>query len=150
MRTSGLLALLLVVLPAGCADSESPPDRRVIATEAAPEAIGPYSQAIQVGTTVYCSGQIGIDPKTDSLVAGGIETETRQALDNLQAVLQAAGFSLDDVVRAQVFLADLDDYPAMNAAYSTYFEDAPPARAAVQAARIPAGARVEIMVTAQR
>jgi 2-iminobutanoate/2-iminopropanoate deaminase len=87
MRTSGLPALLLVVLLVGCADFESPPDRRVIAAEAAPEAIGPYSQAIQGGTTVYCSGQIGIDPKTDSLVAGGVEAETGQALDNLQAVL---------------------------------------------------------------
>lgn len=151
MHSPILLSVFLVVLLVGCMESEAPSsDRQVISTDAAPEAIGPYSQAIRMGNTLYCSGQIGIDPKTDSLVAGGIEPETRQALDNLRAVLRAADFSMNDIVRTQVFLADLDDYAAMNEVYGTYFEDAPPARAAVQAAGIPAGARVEIVVTARK
>ncbi|MFB6231746.1 MAG: RidA family protein [Salinibacter sp.] len=150
MHTFGLPSLLLVLLLIGCTESEDPPDRQVISTDAAPEALGPYSQAIQVGNTIYCSGQIGIDPTTDSLVAGGVEAETRQALENLRSVLESAGFSLEDVVRTQVFLADLDDYAAMNEVYSTYFDAASPARAAVQAAGIPAGARVEITVTARK
>jgi 2-iminobutanoate/2-iminopropanoate deaminase len=146
------LALLSVLLLVGCGGTEAPaPERQALSTSAAPAAIGPYSQAIQVGNTIYCSGQIGIDPETDSLVAGGIEAETRQVLDNLQAVLEAGGASMDDVVQAQVFLASLDDYAAMNEVYGTYFEDAaPPARAAVEAATLPAGARVEIMVTARK
>jgi 2-iminobutanoate/2-iminopropanoate deaminase len=150
MHTFGLPSLLLVLFLIGCTESESPSDRQVISTEAAPEALGPYSQAIQVGNTIYCSGQIGIDPTTDSLVAGGVGAETRQALENLRAVLESAGFSLEDVVRTQVFLADLDDYAAMNEVYSTYFDAASPARAAVQAAGIPADARVEITVTARK
>jgi len=151
MRTIGLLSLLSILFLTGCGETETASqDRHSLSTEAAPEAIGPYSQAIQVGRTIYCSGQIGIHPETDSLVAGGIKAETRQVLDNLAAVLQAGGASLDDVVQAQVFLADLDDYQAMNEVYGTYFETAPPARAAVEAARLPAGARVEIMVTARK
>lgn len=151
MRSLGLISLLLAVLLAGCSDPEaSPPNRQVISTDAAPEAIGPYSQAIQMDRTIYCSGQVGIDPETGTLVEGGIEAETRQALQNLAAVLEAAGASLDDVVQTQVFLADLDDYAAMNEVYQTYFDEAPPARAAVQAADLPAGARVEIMATAHR
>lgn len=151
MRTTGLLSLFLLLILPGCGDTATPSqERRALSTDAAPEAIGPYSQAIQAGSTIYCSGQIGINPQTDSLVKGGIKAETRQALDNLTAVLQAGGASMDDVVQAQVFLADLDDYEAMNEVYSTYFETAPPARAAVEAARLPAGARVEMMMTARK
>lgn len=150
MHSFGLPSLLLVLLLIGCMESEAPPERQVISTDTAPEAIGPYSQAIQVGNTLYCSGQIGIDPATDSLVTGGVGAETRQVLENLRAVLEAAGFSMEDVVQTQVFLADLDDYAAMNEVYGTYFNAAPPARAAVQAAGIPAGARVEITVTARK
>lgn len=151
MPSPTLLFIFLVVLLVGCMDAEDPPlDRQVISTDAAPEAIGPYSQAIRAGNTLYCSGQIGLDPETGSLVTGGIEAETRQALDNLRAVLQSADFSMHNVVRTQVFLADLDDYAAMNEVYGTYFEDAPPARAAVQAAGLPAGAQVEIVVTARK
>ena len=120
----------------------------MIATGDAPAAIGPYSQAIRLGNTLYCAGQIGIDPATGQLVQGGIQAETRQALKNLHAVLRAAGFTPADVVQAQVFLADLDDYAAMNAAYAELFTDSPPARAAVQVARIPRDAKVEIMLTA--
>lgn len=150
MRTVGTSILLLALL-FGCQTSEtSSPDRQVISTEAAPAAVGPYSQAIQVGNTIYCSGQIGIDPETGDLVSGNVGAETRQALDNIESVLKAAGASMDDVVQAQVFLSDLDDYDAMNEIYSSYFEDAPPARAAVQADSLPAGAQIEVMVTAQK
>lgn len=149
MRTVGQYSLLLVLLLAGCQQAETPSSQpQVISTDAAPAAIGPYSQARVVGNTIYCSGQIGIDPETGDLVDGGIEAETRQVLDNLSAVLEAAGASLDDVVQAQVYLANLDDYGAMNEVYGQYFEESPPARAAVEVSRIPAGARIEIMVTA--
>ena len=151
MRFVLLLALALTL--AACApstdSSEAPSsERRVIATDAAPAAIGPYSQAVQVGRTLYLAGQIGLNPATGALVEGGIEAETRQAMDNLQAVLEAAGFSMDDVVEAQVFLADLNEYGAMNEVYGSYFEEMPPARAAVQVARLPRDARVEIKLTA--
>lgn len=125
-------------------------EKQVIASEGAPEAIGPYSQAIQAGNTLYLAGQIGLDPATGQLVEGGIEAETRRVLDNLKAVLETAGYTMDHVVQAQVFLADLNDYAAMNIIYGTYFTDAPPARAAVQVARLPRDARVEIMMTAVR
>lgn len=151
MYTLKTLSLLIVLFIVSCENSgSSSPDRRVISTEAAPEAIGPYSQAIQVGNTIYCSGQIGIDPETEELVDGGIKAETHQTLSNLKAVLQAADASLSDVVQVQVFLTSLDDYQAMNEIYNTYFETAPPARTAIEAANLPAGARVEIVVTAQK
>ncbi len=125
-------------------------DRDTISTGKAPAAIGPYSQAIRVGNRLYLSGQIGIDPATGQMVEDGIEGQTHQALKNLSAVLESAGFSFDDVVQAQVFLADLNDYAAMNAVYKTYFDESFPARAAVQVARIPRDARVEIMMVAVR
>jgi len=125
-------------------------EREVIATHAAPAAIGPYSQAVRVGETLYCAGQIAIDPATGKMVPGGVEPETRQVLANIRAVLSAAGFSPTDVVQAQVFLADLNDYAAMNSIYAETFGVAPPARAAMQVARLPKDARIEIMVTAVR
>lgn len=129
----------------------SPPqEREVISTEAAPAAIGPYSQAVRVGNTVYLSGQVAIDPATGEMLQGGIEAQTHQVMQNIQAVLQAAGCDFDDVVQSKVFLADLDDYAAMNAVYGEYFGEQPPARAAVQVARLPLDALVEIMVTAVR
>lgn len=136
--------LSLIIL--GCATA--PAKREVLSTSAAPAAIGPYSQAIRVGSTVYLSGQIAIDPATGKFVEGGIEDQTHQVLRNIRAVLEAAGCSTDDVVQSQVFLADLDDYATMNAIYATYFEEAPPARAAVQVARLPKDALIEILVTA--
>ncbi|MFQ5571120.1 MAG: RidA family protein [Rhodothermales bacterium] len=149
------LFALLALLAAGCAAPDAPEPqadagRTVIATDAAPAAIGPYSQAVRVGNLLFCAGQIGMDPATGALVEGGIEAETRQAMDNLKAVLEAAGFSMADVVQAQVFLADLNDFGAMNDVYGTYFGEAPPARAAVQVARVPRDARVEIMMTAAK
>ncbi|HEV2130282.1 MAG TPA: Rid family detoxifying hydrolase, partial [Longimicrobiaceae bacterium] len=112
--------------------------------------IGPYSQAIQVGNTLYVAGQIGIVPATGQMVEGGIEAQTRQVIENIRAILQTAGFGLEHVVQAQVFLADLDHFPAYNRVYAEFFPTNPPARATVQAARIPRDALVEIMVTAVR
>ena len=148
-----LLAAVTACAPAATPDGGSSADavtREVIATDEAPAAIGPYSQAIRVGNTLYSAGQIGMDPATGEMVAGGVEAETRQALENLGAVLRAAGFDFGDVVQAQVFLADLEDYAAMNAIYAEYLGASPPARAAVQVARVPRDARVEIMLVAVR
>jgi len=118
--------------------------RQAVSSDRAPAAIGPYSQAVRAGGLVFCSGQIALDPGTGELVAGGIGEQTRQVLRNLGAVLQAAGASLDDVVRTTVYLADLGDFAAMNAAYGEFFGQPAPARATVQAARLPRDARVEI------
>jgi len=151
---NALFTVFAVLVCAGCiAPAQETPaptalEKQVIASEGAPEAIGPYSQAIQAGNTLYLAGQIGLDPTTGQLVEGGIEPETRRVLDNLKAVLETAGYTMGNVVQAQVFLADLNDYAAMNAIYATYFGEAPPARAAVQVARLPRDARVEIMMTA--
>lgn len=123
--------------------------REVIATDKAPAAIGPYSQAIKHGNTLYLSGQIGIDPATGQLVEG-TEAQTRQVMANLGAVLEAGGFSFGDVVQAQVFLKDLDDYSLVNGIYAEYFSDSPPARMALEVARIPRDARIEVMMTAVR
>ena len=124
--------------------------RRVIATPDAPAAIGPYSQAIQVGGTLYLAGQIGLEPAGGALVEGGIQAETRQVMENLGAVLEAAGFSFADVVQSQVFLTELDDFGAMNEVYQGYFGEGAPARATVGVATLPRGARVEIIMTAAR
>ncbi len=118
--------------------------KEAVVSPHAPKAIGPYSQAVKVGPWVFCSGQLGMDPETGQLVPGGIEAETRQALTNLQRVLEAAGASLDHVVKVTVFLQDIGDFAKMNEVYSTFFRAPYPARAAVQVAALPKGARVEI------
>lgn len=118
--------------------------REVIATPEAPQAIGPYSQAIRVGGLVFVSGQIPLDPRTGQLVAGGVEEQTRRVLLNIQAILEAAGLSLKNVVRTTVFLTDLADFPKMNEVYAEFFPESPPARTTVQAAALPRGARVEV------
>ena len=118
--------------------------RRVISTEKAPAAIGPYSQAIAHGGVVYCSGQIAIDPATGELVDGTAGEQARVALENLQAVLQAAGSSLAHALRLTVFLTDMEDFAAVNDVYRTFFGEAPPARACVEVSRLPKGVRVEI------
>lgn len=118
--------------------------KEAVVSPNAPKAIGPYSQAVKVGPWVFCSGQLGMDPETGELVPGGIEAETRQALTNLQHVLEAAGASLDHVVKVTVFLQDIGDFAKMNEVYSTFFRAPYPARAAVQVAALPKGARVEI------
>jgi reactive intermediate/imine deaminase len=122
---------------------------KYVETSAAPEAIGPYSQAVVAGGMVYCSGQIPFDPATMTQVAGGVEAQTDQVLKNLAAVLEAAGSSLSRVVKTTVFLSDMDDFAAMNAVYAKHFGDHRPARAAVQAARLPRGVDVEIECVAQ-
>ena len=131
-------------------ESESNGLKKVIATDQAPKAIGPYSQAILVDGTLYLAGQIALDPSSGKLVEGGIEVQTRRVMKNLNAVLDAAGYQFDDVVQTQVFLSNLNHYKAMNSVYATYFEERPPARAVVEVARIPRDALVEIMMVAQR
>ena len=131
-------------------ESESNGLKKVIATNQAPKAIGPYSQAILVDGTLYLAGQIALDPSSGKLVEGGIEVQTRRVMQNLNAVLNAAGYQFDDVVQTQVFLSNLNHYKAMNSVYATYFDERPPARAVVEAARIPRDALVEIMMVAQR
>lgn len=118
--------------------------REVISTNKAPGAIGPYSQAIKAGNMVFCSGQIPIDPTTGEFVSDNIAEQTDQVFKNLSAVLDAAGASLDNVVKTTVFLADMGDFAAMNEVYARYFVENKPARATVQAARLPKDARVEI------
>lgn len=115
-----------------------------IRTEQAPQAIGPYSQAIRTGDLLFLSGQVGLDPVTGAMVEGGLEAETTRALQNLEAVLRAAGAGLDRVVRTTVFLVDLGEFAAMNAIYARAFGENRPARSTVQVSALPRGARVEI------
>jgi 2-iminobutanoate/2-iminopropanoate deaminase len=124
--------------------------REIIATEAAPQAIGPYAQAVRLGDFVFTSGQIPIDPKTGAFVEGGIAEQTEQVLRNLAEVLRAAGTGLEGVLKTTVFLADMNDFAAMNEVYGRYFSNEPPARSTVQAARLPRDARVEIDAIAVR
>jgi 2-iminobutanoate/2-iminopropanoate deaminase len=118
--------------------------RETVKTEKAPAAIGPYSQGIRSGGFLFCSGQIPLDPATGKMVEGGIKVQTERVLENLEAVLTSGGASLRSVVKTTVYLADLADFPAMNAVYGTFFPEEPPARATVQVAKLPAGALVEI------
>lgn len=122
--------------------------KQIVQTDKAPAAIGPYSQAVKVGNLVFTAGQIPLDPATGALVEGGIEAQTRQALDNLKAVLEAAGSSLDRVVKTTCFLANLDDFAAFNEVYATYFTENAPARSTFQVAKLPAGALVEVEAVA--
>jgi len=125
--------------------------RETIHTVAAPEAIGPYSQAVAAGGYVFTSGQIGLDPTTGQLVEGGIEAQTRQVMANLAAVLAAAGLTFGDVVKTTIFLIDMNDFGAVNGVYGESFEDGPkPARSTVAVAALPRGARVEIEAIALR
>ena len=122
--------------------------REAVSTPHAPAAIGPYSQAIKSGNTLFLSGQIPLDPATGSLVAGGIEAQTRQVFTNIGAILQAAGASFDHVVSATVYVADMNDFAKVNEIYATYFTAPAPARATVQVARLPKDSLVEIQVIA--
>ncbi len=118
--------------------------KETISTENAPGAIGPYSQAVKAGNLIFCSGQIPLDPQTGEFVSEEIAEQTRQVLKNLSAVLEAAETSLNNVVKTTVFLADMNDFAAMNEVYAEFFSENKPARATVQAARLPRDARVEI------
>lgn len=122
--------------------------KQVISSDKAPKAIGPYSQAIKVGSFVYASGQLGIIPTTGNLADGGVEAETRQALINLGNVLNSAGSSYDKVVKTQVFLRDMNDFVRFNTIYGEFFKENPPARSTVQVAALPKSAAVEIEAVA--
>jgi 2-iminobutanoate/2-iminopropanoate deaminase len=119
-----------------------------IQTDRAPQAIGPYSQAIKANGLIFASGQIPLDPATMQIVEGGVERQTERVLDNLKAVLEAAGSSLDRVVKTTVYLAEMNEFAAMNEVYARFFGATKPARATVQAARLPRDVRVEIDVIA--
>lgn len=123
--------------------------RHAISTSGAPGAIGPYSQAIASEDLVFCSGQVGLDPVTGELVEGGVEAQAERALRNLAAVLDAAGCSLDDVVKTTIFLADIADFAAVNAIYARFVADPPPARSTFAVGALPKGARVEIEAIAR-
>lgn len=123
---------------------------RVISTPNSPAAIGPYSQAIMAGNTLYLAGQIAIDPATNQVKPGTIEEETKLVLDNLKAVVEAAGMTMANIVSTTVFMADLNEFPRMNAVYATYFPANPPARATVQVARLPRDVKIEIAAIAVR
>nr|MCR5711091.1 RidA family protein [Prevotella sp.] len=122
--------------------------KKVISTQQAPAAIGPYSQAIQVGNLVYTSGQIPIDPSTGSLVEGGVKEQARQSLLNVKAILGEAGLTMSNVVKTTVFMADMNDFAEMNAVYAEFFTEPYPARSAVAVKTLPKGALVEIEVIA--
>ncbi|GIK08360.1 MAG: endoribonuclease L-PSP [Anaerolineaceae bacterium] len=122
--------------------------KTIVFTPNAPRAIGPYSQAVRADGLVFTAGQIGLDPSTMEMVAGGVEEQTRQVLTNLKSVLEAAGSSLGRVVKTTVFLTDMANFAAMNAIYAEFFPDEPPARSAVAAAGLPKGALVEIEAVA--
>lgn len=147
---SSALAIAIAIVASGCASGGGfgRLQNEVIATANAPKAIGPYSQAIRSGRMVFLAGQIPIDPKTNQLVSGTIEEETRLVLNNLRAVLEASGMTMANVVSTTVFMQDLADFPKMNAVYGTYFKEAPPARATVQVARLPRDVKVEISAIA--
>ena len=123
-------------------------DRKVIKSEKAPKALGPYSVAIRAGMYVFASGQLGLDPTSGNLVLGGIEAETRQALTNIQHVLEDSGSGLDAVVKTIVFLKDMAEFSKMNAIYGEFFPENPPARSTVQVAALPKDGRVEIEAVA--
>lgn len=122
--------------------------KKIISTEKAPEALGPYSQAIRIEGLVFTAGQVGLDPATMEIVEGGVETQTRQVLTNLKYVLESASSGLNFVVKTTVFLQDMNDFAKMNAVYAEFFPENPPARSTIQVAALPKGALVEIECTA--
>lgn len=122
--------------------------KSVIATKNAPAAIGPYSQAIEIGNTVYCSGQIPIDPTCGDIVATTIETQAEQVMNNISEVLKEAGLTFENVVKTTCFLSDLADFVAFNGVYAKYFPENPPARSCVEVSALPKNAKVEVEVIA--
>jgi len=123
--------------------------KQIVATEKAPAAVGPYSQAVRIGDFVYTAGQLGIVPGSKEFAGPGVEAQTRQALQNLRAVLEAAGSCLEHVIKTTVFLQDMGEFGQMNAVYAEFFPDGPPARSAVEVAALPLGGRVEIEAVAE-
>lgn len=148
MRTA-VLFFTVFMMATGCGtEGDKPATRKIISTPGAPEAAGPYSQAVQVGHTLYLAGQVGLDPQTGNLAGESLEMQTRQALNNIRAVLEAAGFSIAEVVDVQVFLTDVGQYSAFNDLYAQWFGENPPARTLVEVSELPISAKVEIKVTA--
>ncbi len=124
--------------------------RHAVVTTGAPAAIGPYSQGIVSGELVFCSGQLGLDPANGDLVEGGVEAQAERALRNLEAVLDAAGAAMDDVVKITIFLADIGDFPAVNAVYARHMPEPPPARSTFAVGALPKGGLIEIEAIARR
>ena len=118
--------------------------KKIVSTKEAPAAVGPYSQAVRAGATLYCAGQIPLDPETGALVSDDVREQTRRVLENIIAVLKAESMTLANVVKTTVFLTDLAEFQAMNEIYASYFRDEPPARSTIQVAALPRNARVEI------
>lgn len=147
MIRTGITLLWIFIISCGFAQTT---EKQVIQSPDAPKAIGPYSQAILAGNTLYVSGQIAINPETGKMDTLNFETETRRVLSNLGAVLKEAGMSYENVVKATIFTTDLKNYKLINTIYGEYFKDKPPAREAVQVAALPAGAHVEISCIAAK
>ncbi len=124
--------------------------RTVIQTRKAPEPVGPYSQALAVGDFLFCSGQIPLDAETGELIQGSIEEQTKKVMENIQAVLEAAGLSFNHIVKCGIFLTNMDEFAQVNSVYSRYFSNEPPARSCVEVSRLPKGVDVEIEVIATR
>lgn len=118
--------------------------KKIISTKNAPQAIGPYSQAVECNNLIFCSGQIALDPKRGKMVEGGIENETKRVMENLKAVVDAAGSSMDKVLKTTIYLTDLSNFQIVNKIYGSYFKENPPARATVEVKSLPKGAQVEI------
>jgi 2-iminobutanoate/2-iminopropanoate deaminase len=142
------VAVMLSFLACSHDDTHTYSAKEIISTQLAPEAIGPYSQAVRVGDFLFLSGQIPIDPETGEILTGNIGAQTEQVLDNLGAVLDAADMIYGDIVHCSVFLADLEDFTAMNEVYARYFSEDPPSRATVEVSRLPRDVRVEISAIA--
>ena len=143
-----LVVFSILLIISGCESADK--SKKIIQTDSAPEAIGPYSQAVQVGDIIYLAGQIAINPDSNKIVNGGIEEQTYQVLDNIKAVLNSAEFEMGDITKCQIFLTDMDNYPKINRIYATYFEKDFPARAVVEVSRLPKDVLIEIMVTAHK
>src|SRR5438445_5272346 len=122
--------------------------KKIISTKEAPAAVGPYSQAVRVGSTVYCAGQIPLDPKSGQIVPGDIGAQTRRVLENIAAVLRAESLAFENIVKTTIFLTNLNDFQTVNEIYGSYFKQDPPARSTVQVSALPRGANVEIEVIA--
>jgi len=122
--------------------------KKIISTSEAPAAIGPYSQGVRVGSTIYYSGQIPLDPKTGEVVSGGIDVQTRRVMESVAGLLKAEGLGFENVAKTTIFLADIGDFQTVNQIYGSYFKQAPPARSTVQAGALPKNVRIEIEVIA--
>jgi 2-iminobutanoate/2-iminopropanoate deaminase len=122
--------------------------KKIISTSEAPAAVGPYSQAVRAGSTIYCAGQIPLDPKTGQIVAGDIAAQTRRVMENIGGLLKAEGLDFDNIVKTTIFLTNLSDFQTVNEIYGSYFKTQPPARSTVQVPALPKGANIEIEVIA--